>query len=94
MSFPVIVRPRAEANLEEARRWYDERRAGLGAEWVNAVRSMVGTLGDDPERYPLYYRGFRRALLRRFPYKLFYRFEKDRVVVFRILHAKRDHEHP
>ena len=48
-------------------------------------------LGEHPERHPLYYRGFRRILLRRFPYKLFYRLEPERVVVFRFLHVKRDH---
>jgi plasmid stabilization system protein ParE len=30
-------------------------------------------------------------MTRRFPYKIFYRVEGDRVIVFRILHAKRDH---
>jgi plasmid stabilization system protein ParE len=29
--------------------------------------------------------------VRRFPYKLFYRLEHERVIVFRILHARRDH---
>ena len=48
-------------------------------------------LERSPERFPLYYRGFRRVLSRRFPYKLFYRIEGDSVIVFRILHAARDH---
>jgi len=41
--------------------------------------------------YTVYYRGFRRLFVRRFPYKLFYRLEGDRVIVSRILHARRDH---
>ena len=48
-------------------------------------------LGEHPERHPVYYRGFRRILLRRFPFKVFYRLEPERVVVFRVLHVKRDH---
>jgi plasmid stabilization system protein ParE len=52
----------------------------------------VGLLADDPERRPFYYRDFRRLLTRRFPYKLFYRVEGERVIVFRILHAKRKHQ--
>lgn len=48
-------------------------------------------LGEHPERHPVYYRGFRRILLQRFPYKVFYRMEPQRVVVFRVLHVKRDH---
>ena len=91
MSIAVIVRPRAEADLQEARRWYEDRRPGLGDELVTAVRDTVRSLAENPERHPLYYRGFRRALLRRFPYKVFYRFEQDLVIVFRILHVKQDH---
>jgi toxin ParE1/3/4 len=51
----------------------------------------VRLLEEQPERRPIYYNGFRRLITRRFPYKIFYRIEGDRVIVFRILHAKRDH---
>ena len=44
-----------------------------------------------PERFPIYYNGFRRALMDRFPYKVFFRIDGDDVIVFRILHASRDH---
>ena len=91
MSFPVLLRPRAEADLQEAKKWYEDRRVGLGDELVVAVRNAVRGLAENPERHPLYYRGFRRVLMRRFPYKVSYRFENDRVIVFRILHVKQDH---
>jgi toxin ParE1/3/4 len=88
---PVVVRPRAEADLENARNWYEERRDGLGREFVLATRVAIEKIRANPERYPTYYRGFRRVLLTRFPYKLFYRIESDRVLVFRALHFKQDH---
>ena len=87
----AIIRPRAEEDLQNAKQWYDERREGLGTELVLAVRRAVHLLQRNPERYPIYYRDFRRALLRRFPYKLFYRIEGDCIIVFRILHTKQDH---
>jgi len=87
----VLIRSRAEADLREARRWYEEQRRGLGNEMVAAVRQAIRSLEEDPERRPYYYREFRRLLTRRFPYKVFYLVERDRVVVFRILHAKQDH---
>ena len=92
MNRRVIIRPNAEADLAEARSWYEAQRAGLGDELLDEVRRAAGLLADDPERRPFYYRDFRRLLMRRFPYKLFYRIEGDRVIVFRILHAKRKHQ--
>ena len=92
MNWRVIIRPNAEADLSEARAWYEAQRAGLGDELLDEVRHAVALLAYDPEHRPFYYRDFRRLLTRRFPYKLFYRLEGDRVIVFRILHAKRKHQ--
>ena len=92
MSWRVIIRPNAEADAREARLWYESRRVGLGEELLEEIRHAILVLEEHPDRHPVYYRGFRRLLTRRFPYKLFYRIEGDRVIVFRILHAKRDHQ--
>jgi plasmid stabilization system protein ParE len=85
VSWRVIIRPNAEADLQEARSWYESRRAGLGDELLDEIRRVVRWLEEEPERRPFYYRDFRRLLTRRFPYKLFYRVEGDRVIVFRIV---------
>jgi plasmid stabilization system protein ParE len=92
VNWRVIIRPNAEADLQEAHTWYESQRAGLGDKLLDEVRRAVGLLETDPERRPFYYRDFRRLLTRRFPYKLFYRVEGERVIVFRILHAKRKHQ--
>ena len=91
MKWAVIIRPRAETDLREARQWYEAQRSGLGDEFLDELKRAITFLTEQPDRRPLYYRDFRRLLTRRFPYKLFYRIESDRVIVFRILHAKRDH---
>ena len=92
MNWRVIIRPNAEADLREAWAWYESQRAGLGDELLVEIRAAIRLLETDPERRPFYYRDFRRLLARRFPYKLFYRVENGRVIVFRILHAKREHQ--
>ena len=86
-----MIRPRAETDLREARNWYESQRAGLGAEFLAEIDATIQVLVRDPQRHTVYYRSFRRVLARRFPYKLFYRVEDDRVIIFRILHVRRDH---
>ena len=78
--------------MQETQPWYESRRTGLGDELLDEIDRVVRLLESDPERRPFYYRYFRRLLTRRFPYKLFYRVEGDRVMGFRILHAKRKHQ--
>ena len=92
MNWCVIIRPNAEVDLRKAWLWYESQRTGLGDELLIEIRAAICWLETDPERRPFYYRDFRRLLMRRFPYKLFYRVEGERVIIFRILHAKREHQ--
>ena len=91
MKWHVIVRPRAEEDSITAWEWYEKQKRGLGDEFLDEIGRVVTKLETGAESTTEYYRGFRRMLTARFPYKLFYRIEGDRVVVFRILHARRDH---
>jgi toxin ParE1/3/4 len=92
VNWRVIIRPSAEVDLQEAWSWYESKRIGLGDEFIAEFHVSVRQLETNPERRPLYYRDFRRLITRRFPYKLFYRIEGNRVIVFRVLHTKREHQ--
>lgn len=87
----VLVRPEAEQDLTDARNWYDGKRGGRGDEFLDAVVEAMRELAEDPERARLYYGDFPRVWLRRFPYKIFYQVIGQRIVVFRVLHAKQEH---
>ena len=91
MSWRVAIRATAQQDLLLARDWYEQRRAGLGSEFLLAVTDAMLALEESPLRQPLYYRDFRRLMTDRFPYKIFYRVDDQDVIVFRILHAARDH---
>jgi toxin ParE1/3/4 len=87
----VIIRPRAEIDLREARDWYEEQQSGLGQDFLAETARAIQRLAQNPELSPEYYRGFRRVTTRRFPYKMFYRLEADRIILFPVLHGRRDH---
>ena len=78
MSWRVILRPKAEADLREAARWYESQRPRLGGQFLDEISRAISLLKNSPERHPMYYRGFRRMQTHRFPYKLFYRIEGSR----------------
>ena len=92
MSWVVLLRPIAERDIESAQTWYEHRRAGLGNEFLDEIAAAMKQLETEPERERLYYRNFRRILLSRFPYKVFYQIISSRVVVFRVLHGRQAHE--
>jgi plasmid stabilization system protein ParE len=91
MRWNVSTRVAAKTDLLLARDWYESKRVGLGNEFLAAIADVFVSLEETPDRFPVYYNGFRRALAQRFPYKIFFRIENENVIVFRILHAARDH---
>lgn len=86
----LLLRPAAAAELEEAFRWYERQRPGLGEELLRAVDSALVDVLEQPLRHPEIHRDVRRALVRRFPFAVFYRLLDDRLVVLAILHGGRD----
>jgi plasmid stabilization system protein ParE len=89
MSCELIIRPEAEADLAEAFDWYDERRAGLGDEFLAEVDAVFEKVIEHPLRFAVLYRDVRRALVRRFPYKVFFCIGDNKAVVIGVIHAKR-----
>lgn len=91
MSWTVSIREEAKADLRDAHDWYEERLPGLGNEFLADMAETLLKLEERPEHFPIYYQGFRRALARRFPYKIFFRIVGSDVIVFRVLHGAQDH---
>ena len=87
---PPIFRPAAAADVEDAYLWYQGQQAGLGEEFLAAVQTVLESITINPEIFPIIHRQTRRALLRRFPYGLFYRIIDDQIVVVACLHGRRD----
>lgn len=61
----IELRPAAAKDLEEAAQWYENQRSGLGSEFLDAVRSALNSILENPEQFPVLYRNTRRALVRR-----------------------------
>ena len=87
---PVIIRPTAAAEIDEAYLWYESQRTGLGEEFLAEVNRELKRIGEMPELYAVLKRDTRRAMLSRFPYSLLYRLVGDEVIVVACFHGKRD----
>ena len=83
--------PLASADIEEAFRWYEEQRPGLGAHFVTALEVLWDLLDRFPDAGPDVHRGLRRVLVPRFPYAVYYRRTGVSVEVRGCLHQ---HRHP
>ena len=85
-----VIRPAAAGDIEAAFLWYEQQRAGLGEEFLAAVRSALDDISSHPAKYPVIHRETRRVLLPRFPYQLFYRVYDEAIVVVACMHGRRN----
>jgi plasmid stabilization system protein ParE len=90
MTRRFILRPRAENDIQSAFEWYESQRAGLGEEFLTAVREKLEAVRDYPGANPIIYRDVRRAVVSRFPYLIFYVARPTQVAVLAVLHHARN----
>jgi len=87
-----ILLPEAEEELRQAMRWYDERRAGLGTEFLGVVEAALNDITSAPQRWPAWEHDarYRRFVLRRFPYVVFYQVRGKTMEIVAVAHARRE----
>jgi plasmid stabilization system protein ParE len=90
MTFRVVYRRAARQEFEQAALWYEERRAGLGEEFIREIDDAVTRAAAAPTRYPTVFRDIRRTVARRFPYSIYFRLRGDCLVVLAVFHGRRD----
>jgi plasmid stabilization system protein ParE len=90
VTWPVAFLPAARLEVSEARNWYENEAAGLGAQFMAQLDEQVQRIARDPLRYPIMLGDVRRLRLRRFPYGVFYRVVDETVFVIACFHSSRD----
>jgi plasmid stabilization system protein ParE len=90
MTLPLIFRPETRDEIDEAYTWYEQRRPGLGEQFLAVLRKHLTRIQDKPEMYAAVYRDVRCSPMRRFPYVVYYRLESQRIVVLAVQHGRRN----
>lgn len=92
MAVELLIAPEAQQDLDEAYSWYEERRVGLGEELLSSVDASIQAICRMPELHAKIHAEYRRALLRRFPYAIFYEYTLETVIVYGVFHTSRNPE--
>ena len=85
----LVLRAQAEAELLDARDWYDDQRTELGSIFATEVDRALRGILQAPLAYPRVQGEMRRALVRRFPYAIYFQAMPDEIVVLAVIHGRR-----
>jgi len=90
MAVELILAPEAHQDIAGAYAWYEEHRTGLGEEFLSCVEACTEAIRRTPDLHPVVHETYRRALVRRFPYAIFYEHSERTVTVYSVFHTSRD----
>ncbi|NBV20612.1 MAG: type II toxin-antitoxin system RelE/ParE family toxin [Proteobacteria bacterium] len=79
----------ARLELLDAIRYYNRQRPGLGEEFIGEVNQLCAAVLANPLRWAPDKQGRRRALMKRFPYKLIFRVRVEDIYLIAAAHNKR-----
>ena len=90
MAAELVIAPEVEQDVTEAYAWYESRRPGLGEEFLSSVDACVEAICRTPEMHSAVHEKYRRGLVRRFPYAVFYEYAEGAVTIYCVFHTSRD----
>jgi hypothetical protein len=88
MKFRILAVAKEE--FLDAIRYYNDQREGLGFEFASEVKNTLLRINGFPVAWPRFSERSRRCLMKRFPYAVLYKFEKQDILIIAIMHMSRD----
>ena len=82
--------PEARDDLHSAMAWYEEREAGLREAFLTEAGAAFEQIAMRPDSYARVHGDICRALMRRFPYAIYFLVEEGHVLILAVLHQRQD----
>ena len=90
MTWNIIYRRHAKKEFDKAYDWYESQKEGLGDKFAKCVQDELDHLEMNPKIHAEVYKSARRAVVKVFPYCIYYVVKEDRVQIVSIFHASQD----
>ncbi len=90
MNYTISVSQRAQKEIAEAFLWYEDKQVGLGKKLLQLFDDKIAILQKNPNQYPAVHKSIRRALIKKFPYSIFYTVDSERIEILAFFHLKRN----
>ncbi len=92
MAAELVVAPEAEGDILEAYGWYEKQHIARGEEFLRCVDACIQAICRSPLAHAVIHKSYRRGVVRRFPYVVFYEYADEKVTVYCVFHSSRDPE--
>jgi toxin ParE1/3/4 len=92
MTYFLSFRPEVEEDVFSGYLWYEKKSYGLGEEFLRLFYAFSSEIVRNPLIYKKVFGDFRRRLLKRFPYAIYFQINDNKVIIFGLFHCARNPE--
>ena len=86
----IIIAKIAEAEFDDAKQYYELEQAGLGKRFEKEVKASLQRVKQFPTAWPIEREGIQKYLIHKFPYKILYSVQKNKILVLAFAHQHRE----
>ena len=90
MKYLLQFHPDVEEDLASIYSWYEQQTIGLGENFLQSFYYSVELITKKPKLYVRNYGEYRRCLLHKFPYSIYYKINEKSIVIMGCFHYARD----
>jgi hypothetical protein len=76
--------------MKVAKEWYEIQQENLGNEFLEETEQILIQITKNPFQFPKSQKTIRKAVMKRFPFSIFFTMHKNLVIVFAIFHNSRN----
>lgn len=92
MKYRLGFLPEVADDAMRGSRWYEEQAPGLGKEFIRVLYARIDQIVRNPMACAAVTDRYRRGVVRRFPYAIYYLLEGDLILVAGVFHCARSPE--
>jgi plasmid stabilization system protein ParE len=82
--------PEAEFELNEAIEWYAHKQFGLDTEFMRCIDEAISKIQRNPKLFPIALKNSRKALVKRFPFTIYYEHKNNAIMILAVFHVRRN----
>ncbi len=87
MTYILEVKEYANLEIIEAYLFYEEKRSGLGEEFLEHLDVYFERITANPKHFPEKRKPYREAFIKRFPFLIIYEIEKSKVIIYSVFNT-------
>jgi toxin ParE1/3/4 len=81
---------KSKDDVELAFTWYEKQQKGLGVQFLDSIEASLNNILNFPEMYEVCHSNFRRCVIPRFPFSIFYTIEAYQIVIHAVFNNRQD----